>query len=70
MGLLRHAIVALSLSLASPVPSPIPGSRLIQTSHIDAPLEVRSATADDEAVLAGLSYDKQTYRAPDTITVV
>jgi len=77
MGLLRHAIVALAVSnvlafasQAHPVPSPIPGSRLIQTSHVDGPLEVRAATADDEAVLAGLSYEKQTYRAADSITVV
>lgn len=68
MGLLRHAIVALALSAfaaaeqASPVPSPLPGSRLIQTSHVDGPLEVRAATADEEAILAGHSYTKQSYR--------
>jgi OmpA-OmpF porin, OOP family len=69
MGLLRHAIVALTLSStllaagqASPVPSPLPGSRLIQSSRIDAPLEVRAATADDEAVMAGMSYTTQSYR--------
>jgi outer membrane protein OmpA-like peptidoglycan-associated protein len=37
------------------------GARLIQTSKISGPLEVRSANADDEAVLAGLSYIKKTY---------
>ena len=37
------------------------GARLIQTSRISGPLEVRSANADDEAVLAGLSYIKKTY---------
>lgn len=67
MGLLRHALVALALSVvvtaeqASPVPSPLPGSRLIQTSHVDGPLEVRAATADDEAILAGTSYIKQSF---------
>ena len=63
MGLLRAAIAALALIVdqASPVPSPLPGSRLIQTSHVDGPLEVRSATADDEAILAGTSYTKQSF---------
>ena len=76
MALTRHVVAALVLSAAvvasqaHPVPSPIPGSRLIQSSRIEGPLEVRAATADDEAVLAGSSYEKQTYRAPDTITVV
>lgn len=37
------------------------GARLVQTSRISGPLEVRSANADDEAVLAGLSYTKKTY---------
>ena len=69
MGLLRHAIVALTLSSAfiaaeqaPPVPSPLPGSRLVQSSRIDAPLEVRAATADAEAVMAGTSHTKQSYR--------
>jgi len=35
---------------------------LIQSSRIDGPLEVRSATADDEAVMAGVSYTKQSYK--------
>jgi OmpA-OmpF porin, OOP family len=39
----------------------IEGTRLIQTSRIDGPLEVRSATADDEAVLAGMSFVKKRY---------
>jgi outer membrane protein OmpA-like peptidoglycan-associated protein len=46
---------------AAPVPSPLPNSRLIQSSRVDGPLEVRSATADDEAILAGASYTKQSY---------
>lgn len=69
MGLFRHALVALTLSATliaaeqtPPVPSPLPGSRLMQSSRIDAPLEVRAATADEEAVLAGTSYTKQSYR--------
>jgi OmpA-OmpF porin, OOP family len=75
MGLIRHALVALSFSAAliaaqaHPVPTPIAGSRLIQTSRIESPLEVRSATADDEAVLAGMSYTKQTFAAPYGILI-
>ncbi|HEX8030173.1 MAG TPA: OmpA family protein [Vicinamibacterales bacterium] len=38
-------------------------ARLVQTSKVSGPLEVRSANADDEAVLAGLSYVKKTYEA-------
>jgi OmpA-OmpF porin, OOP family len=40
---------------------PITGTRLIQTSRIDGPLEVRSATAEDEAVLAGMAFVKKRY---------
>lgn len=42
---------------------PLPGSRLIQSSHIDTPLELEPATADDEAVLAGVSYVQKFYAA-------
>lgn len=60
------ALSALALVLATqahPVPSPIPGTQLIETTTVTGPLEVRPATADDEAVLAGLSYTKQRYSA-------
>ena len=33
---------------------PLQGARLIQTSRVGGPLELKSATADDEAVLAGM----------------
>ena len=42
---------------------PPPGARLIGTKTIDGPLELRQATADDEAVLAGSSYIQKTYDA-------
>ena len=35
---------------------PPPGARLIETRLIRGPLELWPATADDEAVLAGMSY--------------
>ena len=37
------------------------GSRLMQASRISGPLELRSANADNEAELAGLSHLKKTY---------
>lgn len=40
---------------------PLSGARLIQTSRVSGPLELKSATADDEAVLAGLAYTKKSY---------
>lgn len=76
MAAVRHIAIALLFSCAlvsaqpSVVPSALPASRLIQTSHIDGPLEVRPATADDEAILASTSYTKYVYEAPSTITVV
>src|SRR5262245_14934664 len=69
MGLLRHALVALSTIAAVaaqpwaiPFPAPLPNSRLVQTSHIGLPLELRSATADSEAILAATSYTRESYR--------
>jgi OOP family OmpA-OmpF porin len=47
---------------------PLPGARLVHTSRIDSALELRSATADDEAVLAGLSYVKKTYERTSPIS--
>lgn len=41
---------------------PLQGALLIQTSRVSGPLELKSATADDEAVLAGLSYIKKSYK--------
>lgn len=42
---------------------PPPGARLVGTKTIDGPLELKQATADDEAVLAGVSYIQKTYDA-------
>jgi OOP family OmpA-OmpF porin len=56
------AIIA-TAALAQDYPdlSPLPGARLIATKHIDEPLELKQASEDDEAVLAGQSYVKKTY---------
>src|SRR5689334_18689317 len=76
MAAVRHTVIVVLLSCAviaaqpAVVPSPIPASRLLQTSRIDGPLEVRPATADEEAIIAGTSYVKSTYEAPSNITVV
>ena len=40
---------------------PLQGARLIQSSRVSGPLELKSATADHEAVLAGVSYTKKSY---------
>jgi outer membrane protein OmpA-like peptidoglycan-associated protein len=47
---------------------PLAGARLIQTSRVSVPLELQSATADDEAVLAGTSYTNKTYRLTNPIS--
>jgi len=40
---------------------PPPGARLFDTRTIPGPLELKPATADDEAVLAGRSYVRKSY---------
>lgn len=66
--------VAISVAIAqpseSPLPSPIPGSRLLSTTKVDGPLEVKPATAEEEAVLAGLTYTTYSYEAPAMTTAV
>jgi outer membrane protein OmpA-like peptidoglycan-associated protein len=47
---------------------PLPGARLIQTKTIDGPVELKPATAEDEAVLAGRSYVEKTYHRPNALT--
>lgn len=49
---------------------PLPGARLVATKHINEPLELKQATEDDEAVLAGQSYVKKMYERPANITPV
>jgi OOP family OmpA-OmpF porin len=69
MAFARHVLIALftvfplTAEQAQPVPSPITGTTLVDTTTINAPLEVRAATADAEAVLAGQSYSKRRYTA-------
>lgn len=46
----------------------LPGARLVSTKRIPEPLELWPATADDEAVLAGMSYVQKTYETPATLT--
>lgn len=47
---------------------PLPGARLFATKHINEPLELKQATEDDEAVLAGQSYVKKIYERPASLT--
>lgn len=53
-----------------PLPKPLPGARLIDTKRVDAPLELKQAAADEEAVIAGLSYIQQTYDRPNQLTAI
>jgi OOP family OmpA-OmpF porin len=49
---------------------PLAGARLVQTSRVDGALELKSATADDEAVLAGTSYIKKSYERTSAISSI
>jgi OmpA-OmpF porin, OOP family len=40
---------------------PLQGARLVRTARVAGPLELKSATADEEAVLAGTAYRKKSY---------
>ncbi|MDP2052692.1 MAG: OmpA family protein [Acidobacteriota bacterium] len=48
----------------------LPGAQLISTTRIRGPLELRPATARDEAVLAGKSYLQKTYDRPGSLTPI
>lgn len=48
----------------------LPGARLISTKRIYQPLELKQAAADDEAVLAGMSYVQKTYDRPGSIAAI
>jgi outer membrane protein OmpA-like peptidoglycan-associated protein len=65
---LRAAIAVFALAqptasdvLAPPFPRTYPGDRLIETIRVDQPLELKAATADAEAVIAGQSYVQLTF---------
>jgi len=47
---------------------PLQGARLVQTSRVSGPLELKSASAGDEAVLAGVSYVKKSYQRTTDIS--
>lgn len=47
---------------------PLQGARLTQTSKVSSPLELKSATAEDEAVLAGMSHIKKSYQRTSAIS--
>ena len=44
--------------------APPAGARLIQSSTIEGPLELKQATQDDEAVMAGLAHSQRIYERP------
>ena len=47
---------------------PLQGARLTKTTRVTGPLELKSATADDEAVLAGNSYVRKNYERTSAIS--
>jgi OOP family OmpA-OmpF porin len=51
-----------------PFVPPLSGARLVQTSRVNSPLELKSATADDEAVLAGMRHIKKAYERTSAIS--
>lgn len=48
----------------------LPGARLLATKRVHEPLELRPATADSEAVLAGASYVQKTYEPSPALTPI
>ena len=53
-----------------PFPPPLAGARPIDTTQVNEPLELRQATASDEAVIAGQSYTQFTYERPNHVTAI
>lgn len=47
---------------------PLAGARLTRTARVNGPLELKSATADDEAVLAGMAYTQKSYARTSAIS--
>jgi OOP family OmpA-OmpF porin len=47
---------------------PLAGARLIKTARVPKPLELKSATAGDEAVLAGMAYTMKSYERTAAIS--
>lgn len=64
------ALLAQAGATDAPLPAPLPGARLIGTKQINEPLELKQATAEEEAVLAGQSYVQHTYDRPNHITAI
>jgi OOP family OmpA-OmpF porin len=47
---------------------PLAGARLTKTARVGKPLELKSATSDDEAVLAGMAYTTKSYERTAAIS--
>jgi outer membrane protein OmpA-like peptidoglycan-associated protein len=69
IALIGWAVLGAAQTLPDvPFPPPLAGAKLIATTQINEPLELKQATADDEAVIAGQSYIQQTYDRPNEVT--
>ena len=53
-----------------PFPAPPAGAKLIETKRINEPLELKQATGDEEAVIAGQSYVQHTYEPATPLTAI
>jgi OOP family OmpA-OmpF porin len=65
-GSTRILLLAIATAALAQDPAalpPLPGAGLIETQRIHEPLELKQATEDEEAVLAGESYVSKTYEA-------
>ena len=61
-ALASTAVLAQSPPVDVPFPPPLPGTQLVATKTINEPLELKQATADAEAVIAGQAYVQLTYQ--------
>lgn len=68
---IRAAVAILALAQPNtidvPFPPPLPGTTLVDTKRVGEALELKPATADAEAVIAGQSYVQFTYE-PRSVT--
>ena len=64
------AVAAQEKTFDFPFPPPLAGARLIETKRINEPLELKQATGDEEAVIAGQSYVQHTYEPANPLTAI
>jgi OOP family OmpA-OmpF porin len=68
MAVFATAVLAAQSLPDAPFPRPYPGARIVESKRVAEPLEVKQATADAEAAIAGQSYDQLTFESRATQT--